>query len=75
MAPEVFRHEPYNLKVDVYSFAMIVFQLFETCVPFAGIDPVEAARSAAMLGARPTFPPRNKMHPVQQVTAGVGGGS
>lgn len=29
MAPEVFRHEPYNLKVDVYSFAMIVFQLFE----------------------------------------------
>ncbi len=27
MAPEVFRHEPYNLKVDVYSFAMIIFQL------------------------------------------------
>lgn len=27
MAPEVFRHEPYNLKVDVYSFAMIVFQV------------------------------------------------
>jgi hypothetical protein len=42
--PQVFRHEPYNLKVDVYSFAMIVFQLFECTVPFAGMDPVEAAR-------------------------------
>ncbi|KAI8477080.1 MAG: kinase-like domain-containing protein [Monoraphidium minutum] len=58
MAPEVFRHEPYNLKVDVYSFAMIIFQLFETTVPFAGHDPVDAARQAAMLGARPGFPPR-----------------
>lgn len=26
MAPEVFRHEPYNNKVDVYAYAMIVFQ-------------------------------------------------
>lgn len=148
MAPEVFRHEPYNLKVDVYSFAMIVFQvcacvfvcvylcclwvilfmgaavgsptgcsvrqavttcvcvccallaagpaltarlscltrlgcpssplqaplllrvclqLFECCVPFAGVDPVEAARSASMLNARPTFPPRAKLTPVEAV--------
>lgn len=29
MAPEVFRHEPYNSRVDVYSFSMIVYQLFE----------------------------------------------
>lgn len=58
MAPEVFRHEPYSLKVDVYSFAMILFQLFETTTPFAGHDPVDAARQAAMLGARPGFPPR-----------------
>ncbi|PNW85018.1 hypothetical protein CHLRE_03g168150v5 [Chlamydomonas reinhardtii] len=61
MAPECFRHEPYNLKVDVYSFAMIIFQLFETTQPFAGHDPVEAARNAAMLGARPGFPPRGKL--------------
>ena len=31
MAPEVFRHEPYNSRVDVYSFSMIVYQLFEVC--------------------------------------------
>lgn len=65
MAPEVFRHEPYNLKVDVYSFAMIIFQVFETTPPYAGCDPVEAARSAAMLGARPVFPPRRNLSEVQ----------
>lgn len=140
MAPEVFRHEPYNLKVDVYSFAMIVFQvgwgapavcpevflfagmhvrsvmtlqgcacvpgvctcqmlsvhevalhlantahslepptppcacpqLFECAVPFAGVDPVEAARNAAMLGVRPGFPPRNKLSSIEQVRPGAG---
>jgi hypothetical protein len=27
MAPEVFRHELYNHKVDQYSFAMIAYQV------------------------------------------------
>ena len=67
MAPEVFRHEQYNLKVDVYSYAMIVFQLFECTVPFAGMDPVQAARDAAVLGSRPGFPPRNKLDNVEKV--------
>ena len=61
------RHEPYNLKVDVYSFAMIIFQLFETTVPFHGCDPVDAARQAAMLGARPGFPPRRNITTLTQV--------
>ena len=51
-APEVFNHEPYNSLVDVYSFSMIIYQLFEQCAPFAGMDPVEAARLAAR-GQRP----------------------
>lgn len=55
MAPEVFRHEPYNFKVDVYSFSMIAFQLFEHCPPFAGMDPVEAAKHAALHDRRPAF--------------------
>ena len=42
MAPEVFRHEPYNNKVDVYSYSMILYQLFEHMPPFSGTDPVEA---------------------------------
>jgi serine/threonine protein kinase len=55
MAPEVFLHEPYNTKVDVYSFAMICYQLFEGAVPFEGTDPVQAARNAAMHRQRPIF--------------------
>lgn len=66
------RHEPYNLKVDVYSFAMIIFQLFETTTPFHGHDPVDAARQAAMLGARPGFPPRRNLTPMTQVRVDAG---
>jgi serine/threonine protein kinase len=29
MAPEVFKHEFYGLKCDVYSFAMVMYELFE----------------------------------------------
>lgn len=29
MAPEVFRHERYSMKCDVYSFAMVVYEMFE----------------------------------------------
>lgn len=55
MAPEVFLHEPYNTSVDVYSFAMICFQLFEGCVPYEGVDAVQAAKNAAIHKERPTF--------------------
>ena len=60
MAPEVFRHEQYNNKVDVYSFAMICYQLFEGVPPFWTLDPVEAARAASMDGKRPTWGTLNK---------------
>jgi hypothetical protein len=54
--------------VWIRSFAMIVFQLFESESPFASMNPVDAARSAAQLQTRPAFPPRNKMHPIQEVS-------
>ena len=44
MAPEVFRHEPYNNKVDVYAYGMIVYYLFEGVPPFYDMDPIAAAR-------------------------------
>lgn len=40
-------------QVDVYSFSMIAYQLFELCPPFAGMDPVDAARKAALAEERP----------------------
>ena len=57
MAPEVFLHEPYNTSVDVYSFVMICYQLFEACVPFEGVDALSAARQAALNNLRPAFAP------------------
>ena len=54
---------------------MILFQLFETTTPFAGHDPVDAARQAAMLGARPGFPPRKSAPAVTEVRAGAGAGA
>ncbi len=32
---------------------MIAYQLFELCPPFAGMDPVDAARKAALAEERP----------------------
>lgn len=37
----------------MYSFSMILYQLFEHQPPFAGTDPVEAARQAALYEYRP----------------------
>lgn len=55
MAPEVFRHEPYNSKVDVYAYAMICYELFSGRKPFGQIHPIEAARRASMDNARPQW--------------------
>jgi len=54
MAPEVFRHEPYNQAVDVYSYSLIMFWLFSGVRPFAAIsDPVNAVKFAALENGRP----------------------
>ncbi|KAK9786069.1 hypothetical protein WJX73_002690 [Symbiochloris irregularis] len=60
MSPEVFRHEPYNSKVDVYAFAMIAYELFEGSIPFGLIHPIQAARQAGIEGVRPIFKPQNR---------------
>lgn len=52
----------------MYSYAMIAFQLFECSAPFSGMDPVQAARDAAVLGSRPIFPSRNKLDSVELVS-------
>lgn len=40
-------------QVDVYSFAMICYHLFEGVPPFFTLGPVDAARAAALEGTRP----------------------
>jgi len=55
MAPEVFLDKPYGRPVDVYSFALIAYNLLENRAPFAGNKGLEAARAASK-GMRPPIP-------------------
>jgi serine/threonine protein kinase len=69
MAPEIFRQEQYNNKVDVYSFGMIAYQLAEGMPPFFNMSPCEAAKAAAHEEKRPYWGQVN-MH--GQVRIGMG---
>ena len=53
MAPEVFRHDSYNAKVDVYSLSMVMYEMLSGRRPFKRIDARDAARVAARDGLRP----------------------
>ncbi|XP_051145598.1 integrin-linked protein kinase 1-like [Andrographis paniculata] len=54
MAPEVFKHRKYDKKVDVFSFAMILYEMIEGTPPFSHYEPYEAARHVSD-GHRPIF--------------------
>ena len=36
MAPEMLRRQPYNVQADVYSFAMVLYEICALCKPFSG---------------------------------------
>ena len=57
MAPEVIRHENYNHKCDVYSFAMLMYETVTLCVPFEKKSPIEVAFAVAKSQTRPNLPP------------------
>ncbi|THG07691.1 hypothetical protein TEA_009640 [Camellia sinensis var. sinensis] len=54
MAPEVFKHRKYDKKVDVFSFAMILYEMLEGDPPLSNYEPYEAAKYMAE-GHRPMF--------------------
>jgi serine/threonine protein kinase len=54
MAPEVFKHRKYDKKVDVFSFAMILYEMIEGDPPLSNYEPYEAAKHVAD-GHRPSF--------------------
>lgn len=37
MAPEILLLQGYNLKADVYSFALVLWEMLSAQTPFAGI--------------------------------------
>lgn len=56
MAPEVARHERYRKSADVYSFAMLLFELVTHQFPFADRLPLQAVVASALQGLRPPLP-------------------
>jgi len=51
-APEIFNKQPYGNKVDVYSFAMIVWELWTCKMAWEDIHPLDIAPKV-MKGNRP----------------------
>ena len=56
MAPEVFRHEQYTEKVDVYSFAMVMYYIFREAPPWPNLSGFNAVKAASYQGRRPEIP-------------------
>jgi serine/threonine protein kinase len=56
MAPEVIRHEIYTQTADVYSFAILMWQLITRERPYANKSSFDAAAGVSQKSARPPFP-------------------
>lgn len=56
MAPEVIRHESYSNLADVYSFAVLMWQLLTREDPFSPKSQIDAAMCVARDCVRPPFP-------------------
>ncbi|TYI51604.1 hypothetical protein E1A91_D12G187600v1 [Gossypium mustelinum] len=68
MAPEVFKHRKYDKKVDVFSFAMILYQMLEGDPPLSNYEPYEAAKYVAD-GHRPIFRSKSYLPELRDLTS------
>ena len=56
MPPEIIRHESYSFAADVYSYALVLWQLVTHEIPFKNLSQIEAAGKVAVERARPPLP-------------------
>ncbi|KAG1662428.1 hypothetical protein FOA52_004009 [Chlamydomonas sp. UWO 241] len=56
MAPEVIEHKPYDEKADVFSFAVVVWELLTCRIPYSDMTPLQAAVGVVQKGLRPEIP-------------------
>lgn len=60
MAPEVISHEPYNTKADVFSFGILLWEILSGGeLPYAQLNPLQAAVAVVRQGVRPEIPRRS----------------
>ncbi|KAJ7566286.1 hypothetical protein O6H91_02G095700 [Diphasiastrum complanatum] len=63
MAPELFRLEAHDRKVDVFSFGLILQEMIEGSPPLVDQSPEEAAAAYAHRDLRPPFKVKSKYYP------------
>jgi serine/threonine protein kinase len=56
MAPELHEERPFDFKVDVYAYAMLMFEVLTGIVPFADLANEADMGEMVMDGVRPPFP-------------------
>ncbi|XP_074275711.1 serine/threonine-protein kinase STY46-like [Silene latifolia] len=56
MAPEVIEHKPYDHKADVFSFAIVLWELLTGKLPYEYLTPLQAAVGVVQKGLRPPIP-------------------
>ncbi|OHT12572.1 TKL family protein kinase [Tritrichomonas foetus] len=56
MAPEILNGEKYGKAVDVYSFAMLLYELLTNSIPWAGLEPASVIKQVCTDHARPKLP-------------------
>lgn len=44
MAPELVKHKPYNAKADIYSWAIMSWEILAVSRPYAGMNEMEFAK-------------------------------
>mmetsp|Transcript_490 Transcript_490/g.786 ORF Transcript_490/g.786 Transcript_490/m.786 type:complete len:431 (+) Transcript_490:134-1426(+) len=54
MAPEIGRGEKYNLKADVYSFSILLFEIMNLSIVWQGMNPLQVRQKVHCGSLRPT---------------------
>jgi len=56
MAPEIIKMQKYTTKVDVFSYGILLYELYSGELPYRGLAPLVVPNLVAEKGLRPTVP-------------------
>lgn len=63
VAPEIFRDDTFDKSVDVYSFAIMLYEMLEGTTPFYPKPPEDVAKLMCIEDKRPTFKSKKQIPP------------